>query len=198
MSQRVLMSLEHWPLDHKSFRTLADGDIAVSPMDAWAFYAESGMARARQAVGQSVAFERAVILCFLFGWPLIFLVSLVLLVQAVGWWSVLLIPIWSIAWFFYGGYAARGRPQPPFPILLGVTLFAAIIVVDGGGPAVKWIACALFAMLWDRLRYDWAVYCFRQLLLCNKKAYEMLRHRVWVVVDDPMQDACLEQEKTST
>jgi hypothetical protein len=183
---RVLRSLEHWPLDHKSFRTLRDGDIAVSPMDAQTFYVESRMASARQAVGKSVNRNSAVMRAFLFVYPLIFLASLVLLVRAFDWWSILVIPLWTVAWFFHGGYAARGNPKPPFPVLLGILSLTVIIVIDGGGPAVRWLACALFAMFWDRLRYEYAVYSFRQLLLYNAKAYELLRHRVWVVVDESM------------
>lgn len=159
-------------LEHATFKSLAESRkllIGVDPAIARAFFCESRYATARSAIGDSILWNRRLVVAMMFLSPLFLFVSFGLAVRAFGWWSLLAIPFSLLIWFAQGGRASLGGAvvTPMLVLAIGAVLLFL-------GPVFQWSAALLLCKGCDQLKYAWAVRSFRALVVRNETAFNLL------------------------
>jgi len=155
--------------------------IGVEPAVARRFFTDPSSENLRKAVGESVAFQRLVVLaCLLLG-PVSLMMSWVLAVFAFGWWGILAGLVALLAWASYNGRASMGKQR-----IIGTAWFLALAIAAGflGDTYLRfqiWLVAVAASFFFSRLTYYSAVGFVRSLVLRNRLAFELLSEKALVV-----------------
>jgi len=127
-----------------------------------------------EAIGESIPFERNVVLCLSYLYSIIFYGSIFFAIVAFGWWAILAIAVGFGLQSFRHTFSQLGIQR----ISLTIILFAiATVVVFALGLkywATLWALSILIALFLDKLKFYAAHHLLRSLVIKNYRAFALL------------------------
>jgi hypothetical protein len=138
------------------------------------FYTDVPLRFIEQETGETPYLEKLIALMCFIGSPVALLLSSIVAVMNLGWWSVGVIPLSFIAWLLYAGRSAAGTSR-----LLGITilLLATVLAYVLQPDWRRWtLFLTLFTLaLWlHRVLYTVATIFLRSFVIRNYRAFSLV------------------------
>lgn len=150
--------------------------IGIDRTFARQFYTDLALRVVEAHTGEAPYLEKALVMGAFIGSPLAVLVSAILAILVIGWWSALAIPVALLVWIRWYSTSSHGRAR-----LTGVSVLLVAVVVFWrlGSPVTRdvWTLVLIYvAALWlGRFVYIGSTFFLRAFVLRNQRAFDWLR-----------------------